>query len=1419
MLVNGVLQTKERINFQGSQKSKDNKGYEAYEFFFPHDKEKYDVSVEIAPVVKENLNWFVDGKAQMHSLPVKSGEKTVFDPSTIFMPNQDFAYRFKIVDKNTKETFYHQDNGVRIDKYKLENSDKDKAKFVIIHRDRIPGKMPGVMGHALADNFNPGWEMKDGKLVKIEGKRSKDLLDSVRTHNNLFDGNLAGIIEKIKYLHGMGINRMLLTPFADHRSNHGYWTPNGYQMSDRFGNLDVYKQMNVEFAKKGMSTLADAAFVNEGLEGIHFRHNWKWGKDSYCYNWVKNTGGYPSVGILPNVDPASEEGKELFSHFKIKVTNGDYKYSYAEDGSLIKTQNKRDKTQRTFVQVYDDRFVSKDLLDKDEVLPKNDILKIENHYDNSNHNNSVIIDAFPVSEDELGDFYKRIDKYKDKCGKGESKDNADFLKSVLRYRNGKIGVKAPGNFNTWDGNVDVAKLNYTYTNKDEHDLTLRGFTALEKEAYKQATYQVRDYVQKTGVYWTKVVKNAITEGFLGVIKGTEDSKEGYKKLILNPDNISDENAACNNLGRAKEVMSNEIIDNIIDNKYYIPELHKNGSPQDVLLEHSMNYPLEAIEFSDDLTAVLGSPYLSKKASHSEDILKTRNEFFKENNYDKVPKKFRDIYYDMDYEFYHGKMVGIANKIVEKANKDGNLGLYDEKGHLTAKGKLALPLISDDITKFLLVKSLAPDVSIKNEKGNLVYDYKALRKVGLQSINGGKGICASSEEEEARKVLNLLKDGITEISDSDKDILSENIKDKFKDVSTNALKMAYVVLDKTESGLNWRTDATKDTLEIDNIRNGVDASAKEWEEKEIPIWESFVKGVRKENPNSLIILEMTDLPEGSLFGNPSERFSDDLDVTQKTLQKTGATSVSNYNVLYGSLQRMFLRDFETGNDGEGGDNYKKQLNKIAEAMTGKNNWGGKNNGFLYNMPADGVKHSHNFVGNHDKPRIMHNLVLDMGIFYNHKDSQKSIEKLTKIYADDFHTNTGTKPDTKALAMAKAIGESLIPAVDDESLGIENKKAVKEALLGGIKDLVAGNYKGKKFASENFAAVPLDIAIKDVMIQANHAHKLNLNEDDEKFKKLADRALDIMTKEARDKSHIIDKLLMTMPGDPTFYMGDQLLESGYETACKNIYVKNRGIIHWEWLDDPNKGFVKDFHEEKRKIWNIRNGKDMSALTNGDTAYLSPVAKWGGDYENGQVSAFFRYNDESNVLVLAHNSNIAKKSNDAYEIEHPFNIGIDDQKRGTDIRLKIGEFIPNPDDPKKPQIKGIPSIEKIDLSPEYADEGKNVLRKGLVGGLPLGTMFKDSMDAAAETVYGVCKEAEKYVIKQFDNEEKYKTYVDAVTNKQNIENLAKEIKLKENVMVLKKVAFRGRPNSNHIKIQAYLNSKTYLNEKPRYATLAKA
>ena len=72
-------------------------------------------------------------------------------------------------------------------------------------------------------------------------------------------------------------------------------------MSNSIGNIDNYSSLQKKLFKNGMNFVSDGAFVNEGLEGVHFKHMLKWGEKSPYYNWFRANGlqsGPLSMGIF-----------------------------------------------------------------------------------------------------------------------------------------------------------------------------------------------------------------------------------------------------------------------------------------------------------------------------------------------------------------------------------------------------------------------------------------------------------------------------------------------------------------------------------------------------------------------------------------------------------------------------------------------------------------------------------------------------------------------------------------------------------------------------------------------------------------------------------------------------------------------------------------------------------------------------------------------------------------------------------------------------------------------------------------------------------------------------------------------------------------------------------------------------------------
>lgn len=1472
IITNNTKSDLKKISFKGMEPARTSTGREAFDFFLPYDTEKYTkAEVELVPLKMEGTKFAVDKDCTPVTVSLDQNGKATVNPARVAVGNQAFAYRFKLTDTTGKST-YHTDSGIRTEA-------KDTANYAVVLRNRTKVTNPaGTIIHLMPDNHNVGWSFDStGKLVEDPATRAR-ALGAKRNHFSTYGGNIAGIVQDIPRMHEMGYDLVLATPLfgGDEVSNHGYWTTNPFQMTKKNGTFEDFIGLNVELHKKGMALIADGAFVNEGMEGYRFKHIQKWGvkRSPYVYNFRMT--GSPTIKNLPGVDPKSAEGKEIYSHIKIHVVNGNKKFTCSDNG-IESTSQQRDPKKLTYVQLYDDRTLSakqREQIQKGELIdPSLSEHTTGNHYDITNDNHSVILRKFEISEDEIPEFEKRMEDNKDLY----SSNKLAFLQTALSFRNFNIDTHAD-NFEAWDGNADIAKLRYGYSMKDEENFALSGTSLEEKRKYQQGGYQNQDHIQKVAMFWTQSTKNGLVEHSARVLSQSKTGAAGYRAIL---DANRDGNTSVIHPMSA-EVMDDAVIANVLNGKYRIPELKTTSNVKDRLTEDLMNLPLESIEFSPDVTAVLGTPFVSKKAFTKEDVRKTRYEFYQDKEHlDRVPQEYAAVYAEAD-DFYATTLASFASDVVKKADTENKF--VDPKGELTDAGKLALPLIARDIMKFAVVKALAPDVKIENKNGRLVYDQKALGEVSLKNI-AGSGISSNSPEDEAHKVVALMKKGVAGISDADKALLADSIKQRFEGIKESDLKMAYVQVDRTASGLNWRTDATKDTAPIGEVRDGWENFASVMDEAK-EFWTGFADSIREVNPNAYIIGEMTDTKDlMGLTDGVSGAYDNNMELETNFVNDTGVSGLSNYSYFFSSV----LGTLSTGTDsGKRGENLDKVKAKIQEGRL--DGWN-VNKGFIFQYAQDGVKTSHNFAANHDKPRLLSIFALDNQLFHwnyaeaqvkedytkaekaaadatkkldelkkdpsqkekiekqtaelekktkerdtkqaRFKNAQADYKRLTEKYTPGIVAAKLT-PNCKAVAMAKAIDESMGKVIDGMA-DITDKEGTKKKLTDAIKDLAQGEFKGKKFNPEAFGVSPIDFAIGDVLTQAKEKHGLKLTEDQEK--KLNDQTFETLLQPALDKMLFVDKVFALLPGRNTSYSGDEYLATGYEAPCKNLYQQNRNVAHREWLNDPSKAYINKYYQEKKRINNFRRDKDLSALAKGETVVLRTP-------EQG-VLAMFRYDKTSELICLAHSKNIS--SNDTKDLsENPVRQGykIDGDhlaKEYTVDQIDLSgyksEEIPVLGEDGKPKFdeKGKPKFEDKTRYAPQKEEGKDsdgTVIAGLAGGLALGTYFVDGIDTAAKTVYGVCKqvckeagkEVEKYVVKQFKDKAEYEKYLEAAKAGAEFEfTAAHKIRLTNNVMVLKraaekagKVAFHGnqKHDANYIKIQSYINSKATLNTKQKAA-----
>lgn len=144
--------------------------------------------------------------------------------------------------------------------------------------------------------------------------------------NDFFGGDIAGIIEKLDYIAGLGANTLYMTPLFKAASNHKYDTADYRQIDPAFGRNEDFKRLVDEAAKRGIRVLPDASFNHSGSDSLYFDRFGKYGTDgafrggkinpaSPYASWYrfkpeesdpnKQYAGWTGVPDLPELDKSS----------------------------------------------------------------------------------------------------------------------------------------------------------------------------------------------------------------------------------------------------------------------------------------------------------------------------------------------------------------------------------------------------------------------------------------------------------------------------------------------------------------------------------------------------------------------------------------------------------------------------------------------------------------------------------------------------------------------------------------------------------------------------------------------------------------------------------------------------------------------------------------------------------------------------------------------------------------------------------------------------------------------------------------------------------------------------------------------------------------------------------------------------------
>lgn len=1212
-----------QVSFVGHKAFKDSKGKFTYRFYLPPNAKNckveladvakdasgnYKVVDEIDTIEIDNQKGYVDVSAEDLGLetkiydptetmylgdiaeekpyPFEEAELTVPMSKEGFPENTAIGYRFKV------------DNKLVLD-HAMQASGPDGAYNIAEPADRILVDKPRQMMHILPDSFyNKDWKDK-----------STEELPNVRTHFNKFGGNIQGIIDKLDDIKSQGFNRIISTPIfgQDNISSHGYWTTNPYQITDSLGNLTDFKKLQVESYKRGMGVVVDGAFVNEGVEGIHIKDLMLWGKDSIYKNWFEthNLGDQPlNFGVLPKQD-------KDYKYIGIKIINGPQKIEFTKnpDGSFNEhvVKNTVDTQKPTFVQIFDSRLASLDQMNNSEPIRQyakdntKDTNKINTYKD------SVAPYVFRVDSERVAINH---DKYKEACKSSSDKGSTKFRDYLTGWGNFNIvPSNKDGGISLWVGNKDISKFRFMINDDTLQQSEYKpGSDRVDKD-FACAQYQVQDNIVQVGKFWTKEVARTLKmHTAMELVKGLKNENADVKSLSKTIKSLVDKKelpAEARDIIKTPEGQDSAL-SNMLNGDY---ELRSPKLPVNIT-DGLMDYPLDAIEFAPDLVSVLGSPYMKKLAPTEDTINNTRYETYKQS-FDYFAKHMNgdvgEFYHSVD-RFFAKQMTKEATKILQDVqSKNGQDNLLKKDGELTELGKEIYALIAPDIAKFLIVSSLAPEIEPKDNTEFLEYDPKELAEVNSFSLGLYNG--ANKPKDCAVRLLDRLKSGIKNIDFDKEQRFVGQLADRIEGIDLNVIKASKLIVDRTDSGLEWRIDAAKDVGDWESVSAGALDPDKCWNDT-IAFWKKFNHAVREQNPNAYIVGELTDVS-----AKGSDRFYNNGDLELKFVQEAGFTTQSNYNYLYSTPHELYGANTEKGN--HDGDLTKTMIEKLLtgwEAVSTSHN-----PGLLYSGPFDNIMYSHAAMGNHDKPRLLHTFALNMGKF------------LSK----------GDKDGDKAGAMKDALNRGLEYSSVYQGFGSDFKKIIGNAIdsLSKGKYTFGENKETRTYNPDYFGERPFDANINDVIKEAslqNPKFKEFVDTNKDLVKELKAQTLHGMIEGAMEKHLAALTLMVALPGNPTLYAGDELGETGYAPKCKNESQHNRSRLKHERLKDNNYKFLNDYRDKVSNIIGLRNKEALSPLVNGHVIPLETQTLLNADGQPSKDKAFtlYRYNDKTDIISVFHN-----------------------------------------------------------------------------------------------------------------------------------------------------------------------------------------
>ena len=127
--------------------------------------------------------------------------------------------------------------------------------------------------------------------------------DTLPTRENMFGGNLAGIVDKLDYIASLGVNVVYLCPIFKSNSNHRYHTVDYFEIDPVLGTLKDFDKLVKKAHKLGLRVILDGVFNHCSRGFFQFNSLMELGKNSPYVDWF-HVHGWPlhAYSGKPNYD-------------------------------------------------------------------------------------------------------------------------------------------------------------------------------------------------------------------------------------------------------------------------------------------------------------------------------------------------------------------------------------------------------------------------------------------------------------------------------------------------------------------------------------------------------------------------------------------------------------------------------------------------------------------------------------------------------------------------------------------------------------------------------------------------------------------------------------------------------------------------------------------------------------------------------------------------------------------------------------------------------------------------------------------------------------------------------------------------------------------------------------------------------------